>query len=547
MATAYKRTLDDTTPQACFIEGFFVKDGHTEFVMKVGRGPNPENRWEVQHRYNDFVTLHSILQASGFDLPLPPKKVFGNMDSAFIQERRAGLQQYMDAIMSNRVLANHISVKKFLDPRNYSDEIEKVSQQQAAMFFRSEPNWELAEPLHDLGWRIRKQYFVMKSKDSSKNIKRILSWVEYGPDMVLDFETSIPALLRQLTTLQHPFIYPVEYASCTNKGATIVRNFHPAGSLKDHLYKAKPLTSNVKKYGGKVRCPLEFADVKRCGRQILEALKFLQDKGWPYGHLHVGNVLVDGQSCRLLDIENGLLGVPSIYRSYILSMRKIQDMEALNVYCFGHLLYEITFAEPLNTATLDQFPPSCPPQIQPVLHSILSSSAVKSGLPTIAELISNPLFSDVPVVLQEKPSLKVSKLKESLADARDAIESRIKDDQRKLRQFLRLSKAKSEIMSEEEKKKRKKSVKKKQQSFDETAKPSSAQNSSKRNSVSSPPPPPPQSAPAPPPQPPVAPAPSQPTAPTSSKGRGQLLDSISGFSKGKLKKAETNDRSAPKV
>ena len=33
-----------------------------------------------------------ILQASGFDLPLPPKKMFGNMDGAFIQERKAGLQ-----------------------------------------------------------------------------------------------------------------------------------------------------------------------------------------------------------------------------------------------------------------------------------------------------------------------------------------------------------------------------------------------------------------------------------------------------------------------
>ena len=70
-----------------------------------------------------------------------------------------------------------------------------------------------------------------------------------------------------------------------------------------------------------------------------------------------------------------------------------------------------------------------------------------------------------------------------------------------------------------------------------------------RTSVQTPtPPPPPQAAPAPPPPPPtVATSHSRPTSPPTSKGRGALLDSISGFSKGKLKKAETNDRSAPKV
>ena len=46
--------------------------------------------------------------------------------------------------------------------RNYEDfrdlvaellsfDILDIGQQQAAMFFRSEPNWELAEPLRDLG------------------------------------------------------------------------------------------------------------------------------------------------------------------------------------------------------------------------------------------------------------------------------------------------------------------------------------------------------------------------------------------------------------
>lgn len=37
---------------------------------------------------------------------------------------------------------------------------------------------------------------------------------------------------------------------------------------------AKPLTPNLKKYGSsKGRYPLEFNDIRRCGRQILEVCK----------------------------------------------------------------------------------------------------------------------------------------------------------------------------------------------------------------------------------------------------------------------------------
>ncbi len=61
-------------------------------------------------------------------------------------------------------------------------------------------------------------------------------------------------------------------------------------------------------------------------------------------------------------------------------------------------------------------------------------------------------------------------------------------------------------------------------------------------------PPPPVSPPAPPPAPPpVQQSQEKRPPPSTGQGRGQLLNSISGFSKGKLKKAVTNDRSAPKV
>lgn len=50
-----------------------------------------------------------------------------------------------------------------------------------------------------------------------------------------------------------------------------------------------------------------------CNLPSLQALKFLNDRGIPYGHLHTGNVLVMNERlCQLSDIENGVLGACNI-------------------------------------------------------------------------------------------------------------------------------------------------------------------------------------------------------------------------------------------
>lgn len=46
-----------------------------------------------------------------------------------------------------------------------------------SMFFRSEPNWEVVEPLRDIGWRFRKQYYLISNKSDPKAVRNILSWV----------------------------------------------------------------------------------------------------------------------------------------------------------------------------------------------------------------------------------------------------------------------------------------------------------------------------------------------------------------------------------
>ena len=43
----------------------------------------------------------------------------------------------------------------------------------------------------------------------------------------------------------------------------------------------------------------------------------------PTVHIHAGNVVVDGNSCRLLDVENSLLGLASFHRPVYAQLHKL--------------------------------------------------------------------------------------------------------------------------------------------------------------------------------------------------------------------------------
>ncbi|NXK88810.1 PXK protein, partial [Formicarius rufipectus] len=122
----------------------------------------------------------------------------------------------------------------------------------------------------------------------------------------------------------HPYIYKITFATANESSALVIRPFSEKGTLKDLIYKAKPKDPFLKKYCNPKKIQgLELQQIKTYGRQILEVLKFLHEKGFPYGHLHSANVLLDGDTCKLLDLENSLLGLPSFYRSYFAQFRKI--------------------------------------------------------------------------------------------------------------------------------------------------------------------------------------------------------------------------------
>ncbi|XP_044515495.1 PX domain-containing protein kinase-like protein isoform X6 [Gracilinanus agilis] len=553
---AGKVLLDDTAPLSAGIEASQSLHSHTEYIIRVQRGIAIENSWQI----------------SGLSLPLPPKKLIGNMDREFIAERQKGLQNYLNVITTNHILSNCELVKKFLDPNNYSANYTEIALQQVSMFFRSEPKWEVVEPLKDIGWRIRKRYFLMKSKNQPKE-RLVLSWADLGPDKYLadkDFQW----LIRLLPSCSHPHIYRVTFATASESSALVIRTFNERGTLKDLIYKAKPKEPFLRKYCSPRKAQgLELAHIKAFGRQILEALKFLHEKGFPYGHLHSANVMLEGDTCRLLDLENSLLGLPSFYRAYFSQFRKINTLESVDVHCFGHLLYEMTYGRPPDAVPVDTFPPGPSEAVVSVLEAVLSQEACKNGVPSVSRLLQMPLFSDVFLTSAEKPQFKIpTKLKEALKIAKECIEKRLVEEQKLIHQHRRLTRAKSHHGSEEERRRRKILARKKskrstfESSEEHSAKYSNSNNSgsgasSPLTSPSSPTPPstagtstvPPPPAPPPPPGAPPPPPLDVPTPPlcpppsVNGTSRGALLSSIQNFQKGTLKRAETCDHSAPRI
>lgn len=70
--------------------------------------------------------------------------------------------------------------------------------------------------------------------------------------------------------------------------------------------------------------------------------------------MHAGNVIIVDGVARLVDIENFILGVSSFYRPFFIQHSKINTYELIDVYSFGHLLYELSHGYPLQESITRQ-------------------------------------------------------------------------------------------------------------------------------------------------------------------------------------------------
>lgn len=264
-------------------------------MIRVQRGPLPEKTWRVSKRYNDFVQLNAVLSLSGIDLPLPPKKIIGNMEPDFIAQRQIALQNYLNIVLMNPILASSLPMKKFLDPDNYTTPLHgsfykkilftfifyryiacnffvfysflEIALQQVSLALRSDANFEVGKAIPDMGWRLRKYYYTVKNRQHPKQ-EYLLAWVEFGPDKHLQ-DKDMQGVFKSLGTLKHNYIEPIVHQHVTENGALMIRNFCPTGTLRDILCMTKPKQSFIKKYGNPKQVKsLTLPEVTSYGYQV---------------------------------------------------------------------------------------------------------------------------------------------------------------------------------------------------------------------------------------------------------------------------------------
>ncbi|XP_059350506.1 uncharacterized protein LOC130697539 isoform X2 [Daphnia carinata] len=244
--------------------------------------------------------------------------------------------------------------------RARGSDIRELATNICRQYIRSSSRYHLLDHLKDIGSRIDKQWFMIR--DDSLKTERLLTIVPltgspgYGCEVTTtDADATRNALIDLFTALQHPYIYPVldvdfVYGSVASTNSPFCEEakpvlvavfpFNTKGSLKDLIYRSRWQDDWGQKYCQRSE-GLPLLQVQRLGRQILEALLFLQERGFPpFGHLHSGNVIIQNGVARLTGFENTLLGFSSRIHPMVKSILP-GTPAVVDTICFGHVLFEM--------------------------------------------------------------------------------------------------------------------------------------------------------------------------------------------------------------
>ena len=334
---------------------------------------------------------------------------------------------------------------KFSDGHSSADSMALDLRLFIAMWCRSSAErFTMQKQLDKMGSRQAKLCCWVHDSDSGSG--GVMGWMFPGSSMsVLSASACSPSVglhspaLESVLKTHHPVLLPIRLVDISRPDrAVLLRDWCPAGSIRDVLHGAKPEGSQTSKYD-RVGTPLSEAKIASLGRALLEALIVLRPLGTRVmHHVHLGNCFLNeaaeglglGSSSssssstgallgrggggggggghtgssgspapvRIAEWEQGLLGLPSHLEPYFADLKRCLEPAAC---ALALCIYEMACGFELDGLP-PVVPPTCPRSVREALDEMFrgpqratssSPREKRAACFTLEDCRSLPLFS----------------------------------------------------------------------------------------------------------------------------------------------------------
>ncbi|KAJ8279751.1 hypothetical protein COCON_G00068170 [Conger conger] len=336
----------------CYNEQRDKKKRFTVYKVMVSVG---RHEWFVFRRYAEFDKLHNALrkQFPSMNLKIPAKRIFGdNFEPGFIKQRRTGLHEFIQRLVTNPQLSSHPDVRDFLQmdkSKNLSDasedEDDKKSSTSRNINLGPFGN-PLAKPtdfdfLKVIGKGSFGKVFLAKRKMDGKfyAVKVLQKRVILNRREQKHIMAERNVLLKNV---KHPFLVGLHYSFQTTDKLYFVLDFVNGGELFFHLQRERTFTeSRAKFYVAEISSALGYLHSLNIVYRDLKPENILLDQE---GHV----VLTDFGLCKegisQADTTTTFCGTPEYLAPEVL--RKQPYDNTVDWWCLGSVLYEMLFGLP---------------------------------------------------------------------------------------------------------------------------------------------------------------------------------------------------------